>query len=113
MTVAEYLARCAIKHDYVLADADVGNILTHPWKRDDSTIVIDSMKLKSTVWASSDDLLEFILQGHDTQSPNSHFRETWEVRPSLTKGLKAECTEDSVAGNWIGENLLNTLRSNQ
>ena len=111
MTVAEYLARCMVESDQEWATAEVENIPTHTWKRDNSSIVIDSIEIQPSRWESDDDVLVLTIHGHDTQSPQAPFRENWEVRPSLTKGLKAECTEDSIAGMWITECLLDALGS--
>jgi len=113
MIVAEYLARCAEERDREWAVAEVGNIPIHTWKRDDSSIVVDSIQLKPTRWESSDDLLVFIIQGHNTQVPQAVWRGHWEVRPSLIKGLKAECTNGESVAAWIEGCLLDALRSNK
>ena len=108
MIVAEYLARCMQERDYEWAIAEVENIPTHTWMGADSTLVIDSIEIHLGRWESSDDVLMFTIYGHNA---HSSFRENWQVRPSLTRGIKAECTEDSVSEEWIADCLLNYLRS--
>jgi hypothetical protein len=113
MKVYEYLAQSIDGPDPDRAIAEVGNIEVHLWKRDDSTIVIDSIKIVPNRWELSDDLLIFTIHAHDTQKPKSQIQMCWEVRPSLIKGLKANWTneDENVEADWIGENLLNALRS--
>jgi len=100
-----------VESDHEWATAEVANIPTHTWARDDSPIVVDEIEIHYSRFESDDDVLVLTIHGHNTLSPDAFFHENWEVRPSLTKGLKAECTEDSVAGMWITECLLDALGS--
>ncbi len=111
MKVYEYLARCIDECDADWAIAEVGNIKVHLWKHDDSTLVIDSIKIVPNKLEQSDDLLIFSIRAHDTQYSQIHM--CWLVKPSLINGLKAEWTneDENVEVDWIGENLLNYLRS--
>lgn len=112
MKVYEYLAKCIDELDNDWAIAEVGNIKVHLWKRDDSTLVVDSIKIVPNKWECSDDLLIFAIHAHDTRSPDSQIQMCWLVKPSLINGLKVEWTTDHDAEvDWIGENLLNALRS--
>ncbi len=114
MKVYEYLARCVEELDHDWAIAEVGNIKVHLWKRDNSPIVIDSIKIVPNKLERSDDLLIFTIRAHDARPPNSQIQMCWLVKPSLINGLKVEWTTDYDGEvDWIEENLLNYLRSDK